>query len=170
MSSDRPLEHSEAVASELRDVEQLLNTAAQASEAQRTRPESVVGRAADTVNSAGNSVSNSSGLDLLWDSVNSLVDGLPGLVKALDDISRIHPYIAGMSLTRSLPSAFGELTAWYVAAVGVFKVVIELEVKRRDNDKKVNLLFLEMKNMMSALLQYVPSVRQSSVDRDCFVV
>ena len=39
-------------------------------------------------------------------------------------------------------------------AVGAFKVVIELEVKRRDNDKKVNLLFLEMKNMMSALLQY----------------
>ena len=28
-------------------------------------------------------------------------------------------------------------------------------MKRRDNDKKVNLLFLEMKNMMSALLQYV---------------
>ena len=43
-------------------------------------------------------------------------------------------------------------------AVGVFKVVIELEVKRRDNDKKVNLLFLEMKKMMSALLQYVHGV------------
>ncbi|RDX49204.1 hypothetical protein OH76DRAFT_1351074 [Lentinus brumalis] len=149
MSSDRPLEHSEAVASELRDVEQLLNTAAQASEAQRTRPESVVGRAADTVNSAGNSVSNSSGLDLLWDSVNSLVDGLPGLVKALDDISRIHPYIA--------------------AAVGVFKVVIELEVKRRDNDKKVNLLFLEMKNMMSALLQ-LQNVRPNHIGRDGLTV
>lgn len=44
-------------------------------------------------------------------------------------------------------------------AVGAFKVVIELEVKRRDNDKKVNLLFLEMKNMMSALLEYVPRPR-----------
>ena len=42
-------------------------------------------------------------------------------------------------------------------AVGAFKVVIELEVKRRDNDRKVNLLFFEMKNMMSALLQCVPT-------------
>ena len=32
--------------------------------------------------------------------------------------------------------------------------MIELEIKRRDNDKKVNLLFLEMRNMMSVLLQY----------------
>ena len=38
-------------------------------------------------------------------------------------------------------------------AVSAFKIVIELELKRRDNDKKVKLLFLEMKNMMSALLQ-----------------
>ena len=36
--------------------------------------------------------------------------------------------------------------------------MIELEIKRRDNDKKVNLLFLEMKNMMSVLLQYGLSV------------
>ena len=42
-----------------------------------------------------------------------------------------------------------------IVAVGAFKVIIELEVKRRDNDKKVNLLFLEMKNMMSVLLQCV---------------
>ena len=33
-------------------------------------------------------------------------------------------------------------------AVGAFKVAIELEVKRRDNDKKIDLLFLEMRNMM----------------------
>ena len=43
----------------------------------------------------------------------------------------------------------------FLVAVGAFKVIIELEVKRRDNDKKVNLLFLEMKNMMSVLLQCV---------------
>ena len=41
----------------------------------------------------------------------------------------------------------------FTVAVGAFKVIIELEVKRRDNDKKVNLLFLEMSNMMSVLLQ-----------------
>ena len=36
--------------------------------------------------------------------------------------------------------------------------MIELEIKRRDNDKKVNLLFLEMKNMMSVLVQYGLSI------------
>lgn len=41
--------------------------------------------------------------------------------------------------------------------VGAFKVVVELEVKRRENDKKINLLFLEMRNMMTVLLQYVAS-------------
>ncbi len=39
-------------------------------------------------------------------------------------------------------------------AVGALKVVIELELKRRDNDKEVNFVFLEMENMMSALLEY----------------
>ena len=43
--------------------------------------------------------------------------------------------------------------AVYQVAVGAFKVVVELEIKRHDNDKKINLLFLEMRNMMSSLLQ-----------------
>ncbi|TFK80362.1 hypothetical protein K466DRAFT_504032 [Polyporus arcularius HHB13444] len=79
------------------------------------------------------------------DGVNSLAESLPGLARVLDDISKIHPYVA--------------------IAVGAFKVVIELEVKRRDNDKKVDLLFLEMKNMMSALLQ-LQNVRPNHIGRD----
>ncbi|PIL33406.1 hypothetical protein GSI_04028 [Ganoderma sinense ZZ0214-1] len=81
---------------------------------------------ADTVGKDG-------GVNLLLDGVNSLVHSLPPLVKALDAVAQIHPFIA--------------------IAVGAFKVVIELEIKRRDNDKKVNLLFLEMRNMMSVLLE-----------------
>lgn len=44
-------------------------------------------------------------------------------------------------------------------AVGAFKVVVELDVKRRDNDKKISVLFLEMKDMMSVLLEYVRPLR-----------
>ena len=38
-------------------------------------------------------------------------------------------------------------------AVGAFSVVVELEMKRHDNDRKISLLFLEMRNMMSTLVQ-----------------
>ncbi len=38
-------------------------------------------------------------------------------------------------------------------AVSAFRVVVELDAKRRDNDKKIELLFDEMKDMMEALLQ-----------------
>ncbi|KAI0325467.1 hypothetical protein GY45DRAFT_1348843 [Cubamyces sp. BRFM 1775] len=65
--------------------------------------------------------------------VNTLVDSLPSLIKALDEVAKLHPFIS--------------------IAVGAFRVVVELDMKRRDNDKKIASLFLEMKDMMEALLQ-----------------
>ena len=38
-------------------------------------------------------------------------------------------------------------------AVEAFKVIVELDLKRRDNEKKITLLFVEMKDMMETLLQ-----------------
>ena len=48
-----------------------------------------------------------------------------------------------------------------LAAVVVlaFKAVVQLEITRRENDKKIDLLFLEMRSMMSALVQYVSRLR-----------
>ena len=40
-----------------------------------------------------------------------------------------------------------------IVAVSAFRVVVELDIKRRDNDKKIGVLFAEMKDMMEALLQ-----------------
>ncbi|TBU22190.1 hypothetical protein BD311DRAFT_157555 [Dichomitus squalens] len=73
------------------------------------------------------------GVNLLISGVESLVDNLPPFVKALDAVSKMHPFVA--------------------IAVAPFKIAMELEIRRQNNDKKVNLLFLEMQNMMSALLQ-----------------
>lgn len=42
-----------------------------------------------------------------------------------------------------------------IVAVGAFRVVVELDKKRRDNEKKITLLFAEMKDMMEVLLQWV---------------
>ncbi|KAH9855711.1 hypothetical protein C2E23DRAFT_723446 [Lenzites betulinus] len=64
---------------------------------------------------------------------NALLEGLPELMKVLQEVAAIHPFIA--------------------LAVGAFRVAIELDLKRRENDKKVNLLFMEMRDMMTALVE-----------------
>ena len=42
----------------------------------------------------------------------------------------------------------------FAVAVGAFRVVVKLDMKRRDNDKKIGVLLMEMRDMMEALLQY----------------
>ncbi|KAI9068344.1 hypothetical protein FKP32DRAFT_1587743 [Trametes sanguinea] len=78
-------------------------------------------------------VYESDNMQAIRDGVNTLIDSLPGLLRALDTVAQLHPFIG--------------------VAVGAFKVVVELDLKRRDNDKKIASLFLQMKNMMGALLQ-----------------
>jgi hypothetical protein len=41
----------------------------------------------------------------------------------------------------------------YIVAVLAFKAVVMLELKRRDNDKKVIALKMEMADMMTVLLE-----------------
>ncbi|KAM5542294.1 hypothetical protein V8D89_004167 [Ganoderma adspersum] len=72
-------------------------------------------------------------MSFLQSGQNSIVEGLPELLKVLQDVAAIHPFVA--------------------LAVGAFKVAIELDLKRRENDKKIGLLFLEMRDMMSGLVE-----------------
>lgn len=44
---------------------------------------------------------------------------------------------------------------YFTVAVLAFKAAYTLEAARRDNDKKIQLLYLEMKDMMSVLLRFV---------------
>ena len=39
--------------------------------------------------------------------------------------------------------------------MGAFRVAVELDLKREDNDKKFAVLFVEMRDMMAVLGQYV---------------
>ncbi|KAI0360921.1 hypothetical protein OH77DRAFT_1418971 [Trametes cingulata] len=90
----------------------------------------------ETAQSVGTSlrpVYESDALKKVREGINSLAESIPGLLKALDEVAKIHPFIQ--------------------VAVGAFKVVVELDLKRRDNDKKINVLFLEMKDMMEVLLE-----------------
>ena len=47
---------------------------------------------------------------------------------------------------------------WEIVVVMAFKTVYTLEQKRRDNEKKIIALYVEMKDMMGVLLLYVWSL------------
>ncbi|GBE88956.1 hypothetical protein SCP_1403640 [Sparassis crispa] len=65
------------------------------------------------------------------DGINLFLDGMPVLMKALDEVAEIHPFVQ--------------------AAVLAFKAV--LETKRQANDAKITALYVEMKDMIAVLIQ-----------------
>ncbi|KAF7319402.1 VPS13 domain-containing protein [Mycena chlorophos] len=72
-------------------------------------------------------------LETIENGIHSLAEGMPVLMNALDEVAKLHPFVG--------------------VAVMAFKAVWALEQKRRDNDKKILALHVEMKDMMSILLQ-----------------
>ncbi|KAM5542128.1 hypothetical protein V8D89_004211 [Ganoderma adspersum] len=65
--------------------------------------------------------------------ISAIVDGIPALLSILDTVAEIHPFIK--------------------FAVGAFRVAVELDLKHRENDKKVSVLFAAMRDMMAVLAQ-----------------
>ena len=80
--------------------------------------------------------------------IDKFSEGIPALFRALNEVKKLHPFIAG------------ELSRWHtrcevtgkLVVVLAFETVYTLEQKRRDNDKKVIALYIEMKDMMRVLL------------------
>ncbi|TBU55048.1 hypothetical protein BD310DRAFT_934540 [Dichomitus squalens] len=101
---------------------------------------------AQSYSSPMKTVYESDAMKTIREGVNTLVDSLPGIVKALDEVAKIHPFIG--------------------IAVGAFRVVVELDMKRRDNDKKIGVLFVEMRDLMEALLQLRGIKDEESVGPD----
>ena len=72
--------------------------------------------------------------------VNTFMETVPVLMKALDEVAKVHPFIAGMSESASnVQVLIGGLSV----AVTAFKAVYTLEVTRRSNDQKVIALYAE---------------------------
>ncbi|KAF7302096.1 hypothetical protein MIND_00776400 [Mycena indigotica] len=72
-------------------------------------------------------------MDAIESGIHSLVEGLPALFSALDEVAKVHPFIG--------------------VAVLAFKAVWSLEQKRRANDKLILSLHVEMRDMMAVLTQ-----------------
>ncbi|KAH9034702.1 hypothetical protein EDB85DRAFT_2288949 [Lactarius pseudohatsudake] len=64
--------------------------------------------------------------------IDHFFDGMPVLMNALDELKALHPFVGVVVLA--------------------FTAVYTLEQKRRDNEKKVIALYVEMKDMMGVLL------------------
>ena len=72
--------------------------------------------------------------------MNAFMDTVPPLIKVLDEVAKVHPFISGMgNLTRERALSLNTLSV----AVLAFKAVYTLEVKRRSNDKRVIALYAE---------------------------
>ncbi|KDR69973.1 hypothetical protein GALMADRAFT_145027 [Galerina marginata CBS 339.88] len=68
--------------------------------------------------------------------IGNFVQSSDGLMKALDEVGKLHPFI--------------------MIAVIPFKVALSLELKRRENNKKVLALIAQMSNMMETLKLLAP--------------
>jgi hypothetical protein len=71
-------------------------------------------------------------------------------MKALDECAKVHPFIAGELLVGYVSLFYPNDSA---VAVLAFRAAYELERKRRDNDRRIKALFVEMGDMMAALTQ-----------------
>ena len=118
--------------------------------------------------------------DAIEKGVNAFMEAAPVLMKALDEVAKVHPFISGMNTSVLCEPPF----TIFPVAVLAFKAVYTLEVKRRSNDKRVIALYAEyvardlsrwppspyqstsrMKNVMAVLVQYVlPSTVHRSPD------
>jgi hypothetical protein len=82
------------------------------------------------------------------DGIDQFFDGMPVFMSALDEVGSLHPFIGGMS-TLLREFMCGDRR---IVVVMAFKTVYTLEQKRRDNEKKIIALYVEMKDMMGVLL------------------
>ncbi|KAI0080472.1 hypothetical protein K474DRAFT_1704774 [Panus rudis PR-1116 ss-1] len=69
---------------------------------------------------------------LIQAKLDSFFEGVPWLLNALDEVAKIHPVVSIVAIT--------------------FKAVYTMELKRRDNERCVTALYVEMKDMVHVLI------------------
>jgi hypothetical protein len=87
----------------------------------------------------------------LEDGLHGFLEGVQVLMKGLDEVAKLHPFVGGTLNCHLCPKCIKLI--FCIVAVLAFKAVVTLELKRRANDKKVIALNAEMGDMMSVLLE-----------------
>jgi hypothetical protein len=105
-----------------------------------------------TLNAAADALVNLNSNAGLQRAAKDVLAPVRKIIDGLDSFSKVHPFVAGLwcSSLACIPSLIS-----LALAVGVllFKAVIEIELKRRENDKRTLSLVLQMADMMGTLLQ-----------------
>ncbi|KAI0766856.1 hypothetical protein BD413DRAFT_567569 [Trametes elegans] len=86
-----------------------------------------------TIFTKGEAVYESDAMAPVRESINTFVEDNHVILDILDGLGNLHPYIKG--------------------AVGAFRVVVKLDAKRRDNEKKITVIFVKMYDMMKVLCE-----------------
>lgn len=81
--------------------------------------------------------------DAIHKGVDTFMEAAPPLIRALDEVAKIHPFISRTSpfFWDQCPIPNGDPS--HKVVVLTFKAVYTLEMKRRENDKKVLALYVE---------------------------
>lgn len=94
-------------------------------------------------------------LSLILSGWNNFEADFEILASTLDAVGEVYPFVKGPSSIRGRKDCSYRI----LVAVLPFKVAVTVELKRRQNDKKILALFVTMRDMMSVLAQYVHGTR-----------
>jgi len=92
------------------------------------------------------------GLKIVEDSIGNFTEKAQTIAKGLHALSQVHPFIGG-TFTHFFHFAHS-CNAYFLVAVGAFVLVITLDLTRRDNDRKVLAVKLQMQDLMSVFFEY----------------
>lgn len=84
--------------------------------------------------------------------ISTFTESAKVVMKGLDALGQVHPFIGGMSRNRSRQSY---ASTNIPVAVVAFKLVVTLDLTRRENNAKVLALRVQMQDMMCVLFQWV---------------
>lgn len=88
------------------------------------------------------------GMQSLQDGIQYFEEAVPIVVKALDNVAKIHPFIGSESTIMRL-----NYRSQALSRSVCFRSAYEFEKTRQDNNNQCRILFLEMNDMMLVLLE-----------------
>lgn len=90
----------------------------------------------------------------LTNGISTFLHDVHWLVKVLDEVARIHPFVAGMDMCSSIFHGYDdEAVIFDLAPILAFKAVYTMERTRQENDKRIISLYVAMKDMIAVLVQ-----------------
>lgn len=90
------------------------------------------------------------------DKVNRFAETNDVLMKALDEVAHVHPFINGERRDSRVNRT--KIDIMLLVAIVTFKAVVTLEMDRRDNDQRIIILYVKMQETMATMLEYIKCI------------